>query len=206
MGKLLAAIYDPFMRETERECLGAWRHELLQGISGNVLEVGAGTGANLAYYPTSVTRLTLAEPDAAMRARLVDAVRSGPRPDAHVIDASLAGLPFGDGELDVVVATLVLCSVADPAAALAEIRRVLAPDGAFVFLEHVIAEGHPTRALTQRALDPVWHHVAGGCHLTRDTRVEIERAGFEFESLTRQSMRRALPFLRPTVRGVARPA
>ncbi len=203
MSWLFATAYDPFMRRTERACLADWRRELLAAlpaIGARVLEIGAGTGANLAFYP-ALERLVLSDADPHMLARL------GRRPElgrAEVVRASAGDLPFDDGAFDAVVSTLVLCSVPDQAVTLGEIRRVLRPGGALVFLEHVAAEDAPSRLRWQRRIEPLWSRVAGGCHLTRDTRAAIERAGFAFEALTKESMRKALPIVRPTIRGVAR--
>jgi len=205
MPRLMAWIYDPFMRATEEACLRQWRAELLAGLVGDVLELGAGTGANLPFYPAPgppLGRLVLAEPDRHMRARLHQRLHELGRADAEVCDADASALPFADGSFDVVVSTLVLCSVPDQARALAEARRVLRPGGRLVFLEHV-ASDRPDRLAWQRRLEPLWKRVAGNCHLTRDTAAAIRAAGFTVERIERQSARRALPIVRPTVRGVA---
>lgn len=206
MSRLLAALYDGFMRETERECLGAWREELLSGLAGDVAEVGAGTGLNLAHYPQSVARLTLAEPDRAMRRHLEARQSTAPGrvQEVDIVDAPAEALPFPDGSLDAVVGTLVLCSVRDPAVVLAEVRRVLKPGGAFVFLEHGPAAEGSRRLWWQQRIEPVWASVVDGCHLTRRADESIEAAGLRIETSQRESMRKAWPILRPTVRGVAR--
>lgn len=210
MSWFLAAIYDRFMRSAETTILGPWRRELLDGIEGEVLEVGAGTGANLPHYPERVTRLVLTEPDRAMRRRLerrlaVEAgVRGRPFASVHPDDVPLERLPFDAGRFDAVVATLVLCSVGDPIRSIAEIRRVLRPGGRFVFLEHVAAEDRPARLRWQRRIEPLWRRVSGNCHLTRRTEAAILDAGFTPEWIKRESMRRALPIVRATVRGIAR--
>lgn len=191
MGAIFAAIYDPFMRRTEEACLRAWRRELLHDVRGDVLEVGAGTGANKPFYEPDA-RVTFTDPDPAMRRRI---------PGATTADVS--ALPFEDASFDVVVATLVLCSVPDVDRALAEIARVLRPGGRYVFLEHVA--GEPDRLRWQRRIEPFWSPLAGGCRLTCDTEAAIQRH-FTIPSITRQSMRKAMPFLRPTVRGWALPA
>jgi ubiquinone/menaquinone biosynthesis C-methylase UbiE len=105
-----------------------------------------------------------------------------------------------------VVSSLVLCSVQDPQAALAQIRRVLKPGGRLVFLEHVAADGKPNRLKWQRRIEPVWKHLMGNCHLTRRTEAAIEAAGFRIERIQRESMRKALPVCRPSIRGIARRA
>jgi len=199
MSRLLAAIYDRLMKATEDACLSQWRAELLEPLSGAVLEVGGGTGANLAYYPPAVSRLVLAEPDPAMRRRLTR--RAGAR--AVVIDAGAEKLPFPDGSFDAVVCTLVLCSVRDPAAALAEIRRVLRPGGRFVFVEHVAADGNAGRLRWQRRIEPIWKRLMGNCHVTRRTEEAIRTAGFDLKDVKRESLRKAIPIARPSVRGVA---
>ena len=206
MSRLMAALYDGFMRETERECLGAWREELLSGLAGDVAEVGAGTGLNLGHYPRSVTHLTLVEPDASMRRHLEARRSAEPRrvQEVDIVAAPAEALPFPDASLDAVVGTLVLCSVRDPAVVLAEVRRVLKPGGAFAFLEHGPAAEGSRRLWWQQRIEPVWAAVVDGCHLTRRADESIEAAGLRIETSQRESMRKAWPILRPTVRGVAR--
>jgi ubiquinone/menaquinone biosynthesis C-methylase UbiE len=202
----MAALYDGFMRETERECLGAWREELLSGLTGDVAEIGAGTGLNLPHYPKAVAHLTMVEPDPAMRKYMVRRCSSAVvRPtDVDIVDAPAEKLPFPDASLDAVVGTLVLCSVGDPSAVLAEVRRVLKPGGAYVFLEHGPAPEGTPRLRWQRRLEPLWSSLMAGCHLTRRSDASIEAAGLRVETSQRESMRKAWPILRPTVRGVAR--
>jgi ubiquinone/menaquinone biosynthesis C-methylase UbiE len=201
MSWLMAAVYDRFMKTSEEACLGKWRAELLADLSGEVLEVGAGTGSTLSLYPKAVTRLVMAEPDPHMRRRL----REKPRPaGVEVSDASLEKLPFDDRSFDAVVCSLVLCSVRDQKAALAEIARVLRPGGRLVFLEHVAADGRPDRLKWQGRIEPVWKHLMGNCHLTRRTEAAIVAAGLRIERIERESIRKALPIVRPSIRGVAR--
>jgi ubiquinone/menaquinone biosynthesis C-methylase UbiE len=203
MGRLIAAIYDPMMRGTEDACLKQWRADLLRGLSGSVLEIGAGTGLNLPYYPKSVTRLVLSEPDPFMRRKLEEKVRAAHREGVEIVDASLERLPMPDASFHAVVGTLVLCSVPRVDAALAEIRRVLKPGGRFVFLEHVAAEGLPRRLRWQRIVEPFWKRVSGNCHLTRRTESAIIESGFTVGEVKRESMRKAWPLVRRTIRGVA---
>jgi len=203
MSWLMARIYDRFMREAEAACLGDWRHELIAPLGGDVLEIGSGTGVNLPHYGDGVRRLVLCEPEPNMRRQLrakVDAHRIS----AEVIANGADALPFDDESFDAVVCTLVLCSVERPEAALAEAHRVLRPAGRFVFIEHVAADDRPDRLRWQRRIEPVWVRVADGCHLTRRTDRLIEQAGFHIETLERASMRKALPIVRPSIRGVAR--
>jgi ubiquinone/menaquinone biosynthesis C-methylase UbiE len=201
MSWLMAAVYDRFMRVSEEACLGKWRAELLGDLSGEVLEVGAGTGSTLGLYPKAVTRLVMAEPDPHMRRKL----RAKQRPaGVEVSDASLDKLPFEDRSFDAVVCSLVLCSVPDQKAALAEIARVLKPGGRLVFLEHVAADGKPDRLKWQGRIEPIWKHLMGNCHLTRRTEAAIAAAGLEIEKIQRESIRKALPIVRPSIRGTAR--
>jgi ubiquinone/menaquinone biosynthesis C-methylase UbiE len=200
MSWLMAAVYDSMMRASEEACLGKWRAELLRELSGSVLEVGAGTGATLALYPKAVSRLVMCEPDPHMRRKL-EAKKSS---NVEISDASIEKLPFEKESFDAVVCSLVLCSVRDPQAALAQIRRVLKPGGRLVFLEHVAADGKPNRLKWQRRIEPVWKHLMGNCHLTRRTEAALEAAGFRIERIQRESMRKALPVCRPSIRGIAR--
>lgn len=179
--RLFARVYDPVLAGPERAGLGRARAALLAGASGHVLEIGAGTGANLAHLPhTDIASLTLVEPAAPMRVRLarrVAALRDRLPEDTRVVDGSAAALPVQDGTVDTLVSTLVLCSVPDVDAAVHELRRVLAPGGRLLLLEHVAGTGR-TRRL-QGLIDPGWRVVARGCRLARDTRAALERGGFD---------------------------
>jgi len=204
MSWLAASVYDRFMRGSEQACLARWRAELLQDVAGEVLEIGAGTGANLPHYPKAVTRLVLAEPDRHMRRKLQAKCASVGLPNAEICDASLGALPIASESFDVTVASLVLCSVPDLDAALADIFRVLRPGGCLVFLEHVAAEGKPARLKWQRRIEPLWKRLAKNCHLTRRTEQAISNAGFGIEWIQRESMRKANPLVRASIRGHAR--
>ena len=199
MSWLMAAVYDRFMKVSEEACLGKWRAELLGNLSGEVLEVGAGTGSTLGLYPKAVTRLVLAEPDPHMRRKLLEK-----RGTIEVSDAAAERLPFEDASFDAVVCSLVLCSVPDQRAALAEIARVLRPGGRLVFLEHVAADGKPDRLKWQGRIEPVWKHLMGNCHLTRRPEAATAAAGLQIERIQRESIRKALPIVRPSIRGYAR--
>ena len=203
MSWLMAAVYDSFMRKSEAACLERWRADLLRDLSGEVLEIGAGTGATLPHYPESVTRLVLCEPDPHMRRKLR---AKAARRNVEVSDAPADALPMPAGSFDAVVSSLVLCSVREPRTALAEIRRVLKPGGRLVFLEHVAAESNPGRLKWQKRIEPVWKHLMHNCHLTRGTAAEIEAAGFRIEKIQRESIRKAMPIVRPSIRGIARKA
>jgi len=160
------------------------RARLLADVAGRVLEVGAGTGSNLAYYPSTVTSLIAVEPEPRLRAEAEDAARGAPFP-VTVVDGVADRLPADDASVDAVVSSLVLCSVPDQAAALAEIRRVLRPGGRLYFWEHVRADGGAL-ARVQAGLDAtVWPFFGGGCHTGRDTAAAIIAAGFTVERLER---------------------
>jgi ubiquinone/menaquinone biosynthesis C-methylase UbiE len=203
MGRLTAALYDRFTRGSEVACLQQWRAGLLRDLRGDVLEVGAGTGLNLPFYPPALARLVLSEPDLHMRRELDKKVRAARADRVEVTDGSLEDLQAPAESFDAVVGTLVLCSVPRLDRALEEIRRVLKPRGRFVFLEHVAAENRPRRLRWQRRVEPIWKRLAGGCHLTRRTADAIEAAGLSIVDIQRESMRKAWPLVRPTIRGVA---
>lgn len=202
MGWLMATVYDRMMARTEEACLAEWRRGLLGSIAGEVLEIGAGTGVNLPHYSDAALRVQLCEPDPDMRSRLRKKARHDAR--MQVLEHGVEEMPFAEGAFDAVVSTLVLCSVPDPARALSEVHRVLKPGGAFAFLEHVAAEPGTARLRWQGRIEPLWLRLAGNCHITRTTERSIEDAGLRIESLERQSMRKALPWVRPTIRGIAR--
>jgi ubiquinone/menaquinone biosynthesis C-methylase UbiE len=197
---LMASVYDRVMSGSEDVCLRAWRTELFAGLQGRVLEVGAGTGASIPCYPEAVTELILAEPDPHMRRRLQARVDDR----CSVIGDPIEALSVGDESFDAVVCSLVLCSVESPATALGELHRVLRPGGELLFVEHVAAWDNPGRLRWQHRVEPVWKRVAGNCHLTRDTERSIREAGFEIEQLERDTVRKVMPLVRPSIRGRAR--
>jgi SAM-dependent methyltransferase len=151
------------------------RAGLLSGLSGTVVEVGAGDGLNFPFYPPEVAAVTAVEPEPSLRER---AAATAP-PRVTVLDGAAERLPVADASADAVVACLVLCSVADQDRALAEIARVLKPGGVLRFYEHVVAQPRAGRAV-QEVLDRtrIWPTLAAGCHLTRDTRAALLRGGF----------------------------
>jgi len=156
--------------------LGPLRRSLVGGLTGRVLEIGAGTGANLGHYHTA-DEVLLAEPLPSMRSRLEQRVsaREGGIP-VRVLDARAEALPVEDGGVDAVVSTLVLCSVEQVDVALAEVRRVLAPGGVFAFLEH--SRGSGLKRVVQTAITPLTIRYAGNCHHDRDLPAHLGRAGF----------------------------
>jgi ubiquinone/menaquinone biosynthesis C-methylase UbiE len=156
------------------------RDEMLIEAAGRVIEVGAGTGLNFKHYPTTVTEVLAVEPEAYLRAKAEHAATTAPVP-VRVVDGTADALPVEDGSFDVAVASLVLCSVPDQDRALAEIRRVLRPDGELRFYEHMRSHS-PRLARMQRRADYVWPLTSGGCHTARATGDAIERAGFIIEA------------------------
>lgn len=204
MAKLMAALYDRFLASSEAHGVGQWRQDLLKHAKGHVLEVGAGTGLNLAYYPADIKELTLNEPDKDMQQKLLTRLKQQPVPfKVSINDATIDALPMPDESIDTIVCTLVLCSVPDPERALKELYRVLKPQGTLLYLEHIAAQNNPSRLRLQRIIEPGWKLVAGNCHLTRHTEATLRSSGFTIEACTHESMRKAMPFLRPTIRGVA---
>jgi ubiquinone/menaquinone biosynthesis C-methylase UbiE len=167
---------DPVARELRRQ--------LLHGLHGRVLEVGSGDGRSFEHYPPSVTRLIAVEPDATARAAAAERARAT-AVAIDVVEGTAEALPAKDGSLDAVVMMGVLCTVPDPAATLAEIRRVLERSGELRFWEHVRSQHLPLRLL-QRTLDALfWTRALGGCRTTRDTAEAIATSGFELVSLDR---------------------
>jgi SAM-dependent methyltransferase len=147
------------------------RREMLAGLSGRVLEVGAGSGLNFPHYPGSVTEVIAVEPEPYLRERATAAAADAPVP-VRVTDGAAAELPAADGEFGAVVVSCLLCSVTDVPAALKEFRRVLSDGGELRFYEHVLSRD-PLYAAGQRAADLIWPRLMGGCHVQRQTRDAI---------------------------------
>jgi ubiquinone/menaquinone biosynthesis C-methylase UbiE len=180
------------------------RREVLAGLAGRVIEVGAGNGLNFRHYPASVTAVVAVEPEPYLRARALEAAATAPVP-IRVVDGVADRLPAADGEFDGGVASHVLCSVPDQAAALGELRRVIRPGGELRVYEHVLS-ADPARARTQHRLAGLWPRLFGGCHPNRSTPDAVEAAGFEWQSLRRFAYRPAPGAgpIEPHVIGVAR--
>jgi ubiquinone/menaquinone biosynthesis C-methylase UbiE len=172
---LFAACYERFSRHP-----GPWQERLRSEIAGAargvVLEVGAGTGLNFAYYdPAKVERVEACEPDPAMR-RYAQQRAGLARVPLELSDACAEALPYADETFDSVVVTLVFCSVADPLGGFAEVRRVLKPQGVLLMIEHVRAPGRLT-ARVQDLLTPLMRRMAGNCHWNRATLSTLQDAG-----------------------------
>ncbi len=176
---VFAAVYDRMMRGGEQRSMGRRRGELVAKASGRTLEIGAGTGANLPYYPDGVEELILAEPFEPMRRRLERKLGESGR-SAQALDASAEAIPLEAESVDTVVSTLVLCTVDFPDAALAEVVRVLRPGGQLLFIEHVRSHS-PRMARWQDRLETPWRHFGAGCRCNRDTVASIEATGLSTE-------------------------
>ena len=198
--RLFAATYDALSASVERRELAPRRALLLSGLTGTVVDVGAGTGANLRHF-RHAERVILVEPDRYMRARLSARLGESSVP-VEISDADAEHLPLPDGAADAVVFTLVLCSVPDQRLALLEARRVLKPGGTLAVLEHV--RGQDRAARWQDRLDGLWGRcVAPGCHLNRNTVASIREAGFEFTEVSRLEAP-AVALATPIIAGTAK--
>jgi ubiquinone/menaquinone biosynthesis C-methylase UbiE len=181
-----------------------YRRELLAGLSGRVIEVGAGNGLNFPFYPDSVEEVVAVEPEPVLREAAAKNAAEAPV-RVRVIDAVSGRLPVEDESVDAGVASLVLCSVPDQQRALAEFHRVIRPGGELRFYEHVLAD-RPITARLQRLADATfWPRVGGGCHLSRDTGAAIEQAGFTVDTSKRFAFTPGAPVPPlPHILGVAR--
>jgi ubiquinone/menaquinone biosynthesis C-methylase UbiE len=177
-------IYPGISAKGEDRGARAHRQRLLKGLSGEVIEVGAGHGINFPLYPGSVTRLLAVEPEEHLLELAKDAARGAPVP-VDVVPGMAEELPAKDESLDAAVVSLVLCTVRAPDRAIAELRRVLRPSGELRFYEHVIAHSRLGARLQRVADATVWPAMAGGCHMSRDTQAALERGGFLVQSVDR---------------------
>jgi ubiquinone/menaquinone biosynthesis C-methylase UbiE len=200
-GRLFSAAYDRGMKASEEAGLRQMRHDLLAQARGRVLEIGVGTGLNLEHYPAGIEGLTLVEPDPHMTRRLREKLGQTGL-EAELVEAPAEQLPFPEDSFDTVALTLVLCTVPDPEAALAETRRVLKPDGRLLLLEHVRSPD-PRLARWQDRWERPWRFLADGCYCNRDTAATIAAAGFELGEVERGALPRAASIVRPLIRGSA---
>ena len=201
-GRGFSALYDRAFAASEEAGLREMRRQLVCQARGRVLELGAGTGLNIDLYPhEGLDCLTLTEPDPHMFKQLRQRVKEG-CPGAELVEAGAEDLPFEDDSYDTVLVTLVLCTVPNQPAALREIKRVLAPGGQLLFLEHVRAN-HPNLARWQDRLEKPWRFLGDGCHCNRDTVSAIGAAGFHLGEVERGELPKAPPIVRPLVKGSA---
>jgi ubiquinone/menaquinone biosynthesis C-methylase UbiE len=174
---VFAWAFPAMSRALEAGGIAARRKDLLAGLAGEVIDIGAGTGPSFGHYPAAVTRVLPVEPEPRLRALATAAARAAPVP-VEVTSGAAGGLPAADASYDAAVVSFVLCTVPDQDAALTEIHRVLRPGGTLCFLEHVRA-GTPGLVRAQRVLEAtVWPRLFGGCYLSRDIAAAIGRAGF----------------------------
>ena len=192
-------VYDVLARAGERKGLAEVRARLLGDLEGEILELGAGTGLNLPHYRRA-TSIVAVEPSDSMASRLRGRAATAPAP-VEVVEARAEAIPFPNASFDHVVCVLVLCSVRDVDAALAEARRVLRPHGTLVLLEHVRGTGR--RAWWQERLTPIQRRLADGCHLDRDTGGAVAAAGFDVRPLEPLALPGAPVFARPALYGRA---
>ena len=177
-----ARIYARLSPAWERRGYAVRRRELLAGLAGRVVEVGAGNGLNFRHYPLEVTAVLAIEPEPYLRSCAKVKARRAPIP-VEVVAGTAERIAAESAAFDSGVVSLVLCSVSDAGAALAELHRVIRPGGELRFLEHVRA-GSPSLRRIQRLMDAsVWPRLAGGCHASRDSATAIHAAGFSIERL-----------------------
>lgn len=179
---LFARFYTRFSGYMERE-VGRYRAEIVEGLDGRVLEIGAGNGMNFAHYGDGIDEVVALEPESYMRSQARIKAETA-KPKISVVEGNATDLPFEDDSFDHVVICMVMCSIDDPARALSEARRVVKADGSVRFLEHVRSPKR-SKARVQSLLDRsrIWPSLAGGCHCSRDTVGEMEQAGFRITLL-----------------------
>jgi SAM-dependent methyltransferase len=200
---LSARLYDPVLWWGERTGLARNRHRLLSEAEGEVIEIGAGTGLNLGHYdPTRVERLVLVEPERHKAAILERKTRESGL-EAEVVRAPASVLPFGDDSFDTAVVTLCFCTVPDPRESMAELARVLRPEGRLLFMEHIRSE-RPWLGSLQDLLKGPWARLADGCQCNRRTLDLLSEGGWEVEVLHTADGPLMPPVARPIVSGQAR--
>ena len=199
-GRAFSAFYDSLLKGTEEAGLRDRRREVLAAAKGRTIDIGAGTGANLGLFPEGV-EVVMAEPDPHMLKRLRAKVAES---DAGVelVEAGAEQLPFEDDSFDTAVFTLVLCTVPDPEAALAEAARVLKPGGQLLFVEHVRAQDEGL-ARWQDRLETPWRLFGDGCHCNRDTVATIEASPLSLDRVERGELPKSPPLTRPLASGSA---
>lgn len=208
----MGAIYDfyerrlfPHLLELGMRALDELRAPTLAGARGEVLEIGFGTGLNLRHYPTGVTRVVTVDPMDALPARVQARIDASPFPvELHHLPADRR-LPFDDDRFDCVTMTWTLCTIAEPVAALEEMRRVLRPGGALLFVEHGRSDD-PKVARWQDRWNPIQNVIACGCNVNRKIDALVEQGGFEIHGLERFLAERAPRMFGEMYRGTAQAA
>jgi SAM-dependent methyltransferase len=200
-GRVFSTFYDWGMRSTEEAGLHGMRTGLLAEARGRVLELGAGTGINVELYPEVIEELVLVEPDAHMAKRLRVRTAKSAR-EVTIVEAPAEELPFESDHFDTAVATLVFCTIPDPAGALDELGRVLKPGGRLLFIEHVRSED-PRLAAWQDRLEKPWRFLGDGCHCNRDTVATISASRLRLGEIKHDRLPKSPPIVRPLVRGSA---
>ncbi len=200
-GRAFTELYDRGLKSVEEAGLREIRRETLSSATGKTLDLGAGTGANLPLFPPAVSELVLVEPDPHMLSKLRTRLAGDAAP-VEVVQAGAEALPFEDESFDTAVFTLVLCTVPDPEAALAEAARVLRPGGRLLFVEHVRSQ-NAGLARWQDRIERPWHFLGDGCHCNRDTGATIEASPFEVERLEHGKLPKSPPIVRPLLSGSA---
>jgi ubiquinone/menaquinone biosynthesis C-methylase UbiE len=202
--RFFAAVYDRMLAGTEKAGLSEMRAELLSDARGRTLELGAGTGLNLAHYTDAVTELVVTEPDPFMARRLREKLATEPPApgSVEVVEAPAESVPFEDDSFDTVVGTLVLCTVDDPEAAAGEIARVLKPGGRLLYIEHVRDPNEGGLAGWQDRLERPWGWVGAGCHPNRNTAATLAASGLRVDP-ERDELPKAPAWVRPLIRGAA---
>lgn len=180
MGEVISALYDPLIAPLDPMGLRRFRQWAVRAARGRVLEIGIGTGLNLRYYG-DVDTIAAIDPDESSLRRAARRSDSSHN-DITLFQASAEALPFTNESFDVVLGTLVFCTIPDPMRALDEAKRVLKPGGVFRLVEHVRAPGGPV-AWLQTRVTPAWKQIAGGCHLDRETASSVAQAGFKVRSV-----------------------
>ena len=197
-------LYPRFRKAAQEHGEDRYREQLLDGLTGRVLELGCGDGAHFRLYPETVAELVAIEPEENLLKRANEAATEARCP-VRVVPGFAEALPAADGDFDATVAALVLCSVDDQQVALAELMRVIRAGGELRFFEHVRADA-ATHAAAQTAIQPLWSWLGGGCHPNRNTEQAIRDAGFEIERIDRFEF--APSFLQrlasPHILGIAR--
>jgi ubiquinone/menaquinone biosynthesis C-methylase UbiE len=176
-----ARMYEQISAESERRGTAEHRDRALTGLTGRVIEIGAGNGLNFGHYPDTVAEVVAVEPDDTLR-KLAEVAADRAKVRVRVVAGHATALPADDASFDAAVASLVLCSISDVGGALTEIRRVLKPGGELRFFEHVRSK-HPVFGMLQDAITPLWSRAAGGCQPNRNTAAAIEATGFGIEQI-----------------------